>query len=74
MTTSTSIHEGAATFRTDDQDASAQTVLNSYASYAAAVQAELRAQVNEARSLGLSWAEVGAALGISRQAAHERYS
>ncbi len=36
---------------------------------------EFRARrlVGEARKQGASWAQIGAALGITRQAAHERY-
>jgi hypothetical protein len=36
---------------------------------------EFRARrlVAEAHKQGASWAQIGAALGISRQAAHERY-
>ena len=36
-------------------------------------QSQTRA-VQEARSVGLSWADVGEALGISQQAAHKRYA
>ena len=35
---------------------------------------EVRAAVAEARSLGVSWAKVGKALGTSGQSASERYS
>lgn len=38
----------------------------------AAAQAR-RAIVNEARATGHTWAEIGDALGVSRQAAHERF-
>lgn len=40
----------------------------------AAAQARLAEAVRAARSAGRSWAEVGEAAGISRQAAHERWS
>lgn len=38
-----------------------------------AAQDELRAAVAAARSAGDSWTVIGAALGISKQAAHERF-
>lgn len=38
-----------------------------------AVEARARSLVVDARERGASWAQIGAALGISRQAAHERY-
>jgi len=39
----------------------------------AALDAELRRQVEAARAAGLSWAKVGAALGVSREAAWKHY-
>ncbi len=38
-----------------------------------ALEARTRELVAVARGEGASWAAIGAALGISRQAAHERY-
>lgn len=72
MTTNT-IHEGAGSLRTDDMDASAATVLRSYVEYAEQVQAELHNQVTYARSMGMSWSEIGAVFGISKQAAQQRF-
>jgi len=37
-------------------------------------RAELQAQIDTLRSRGISWADIGAALKISRQAAWERFS
>ncbi len=39
----------------------------------AELDAHTRDLVATAREAGRSWAQIGAALGISRQAAHERY-
>lgn len=39
----------------------------------AATEARARVLVNEARERGASWSDIGAALGITRQAAHEHY-
>lgn len=39
-----------------------------------AVRAVLQAQVEALRQRGVSWADIGSALGISRQAAWERFS
>lgn len=36
-------------------------------------QQKLEAAVREARSTGSSWAEIGAAIGITKQAAHRRF-
>jgi hypothetical protein len=36
-------------------------------------ESELDAAVTNARAAGLSWAQIGAALGVSRQSAHERW-
>jgi len=38
-----------------------------------ATQAAIRALVEHGLAAGMSWQELGAALGTSRQAAHERY-
>lgn len=38
------------------------------------LQESIRAQVARARKEGESWAAIGAALGISPQAAHKRFS
>ena len=38
------------------------------------VRSVLQAQVGALRQRGVSWADIGAALGISRQAAWERFS
>ncbi|HEY7045316.1 MAG TPA: hypothetical protein VH419_16720 [Nocardioidaceae bacterium] len=40
----------------------------------AAAQANLNAQVAQARAKGGSWGRIGIALGVSRQAARQRYS
>ena len=37
-------------------------------------EADLRAAVAQARTNGKSWGQIGVALGVSRQAAHERFS
>jgi hypothetical protein len=37
------------------------------------IRAELPAAVAVARAAGASWADIGTALGMSRQAAHERF-
>lgn len=68
-----SIINGAASLRTDDMDASAATVLKSYADYAALVETDLNHQVAAARSMGMSWADIGAVFGITRQAAQQRF-
>jgi dihydroxyacetone kinase len=39
-----------------------------------AAESELRAAVREAREAGDSWSVVGAALGISKQAAQQRFA
>jgi len=39
----------------------------------AALEAEARKLVAEARAAGVSWPQIGAALGTTKQAANERY-
>lgn len=39
----------------------------------ASAQSELEAAVRAARAAGDSWSAIGVALGVSKQAAHERY-
>jgi len=41
---------------------------------AANIEAELRDRVHELRERGVSWARIGAALGMTRQSAWERFS
>ena len=46
----------------------------SIASSAANIEAGLRDRVHELRDRGVSWARIGAALGMTRQSAWERFS
>ena len=39
-----------------------------------AVRSVLQAQIDALRKRGVSWSDIGAALGVSRQAAWERFS
>lgn len=71
--TTQTIIDGAATLRSDNSDAAPATVLTSYAEYAKRVEAELRNQVIIARSMGLSWAEIGDVFGVTKQAAQQRF-
>lgn len=68
------ITDGAALYRQDDMDASAAAILRSFALYSNDVELELRRQVAIARSTGTTWAEIGRAFGITRQAAQQRFS
>ncbi|MBO3663742.1 hypothetical protein [Microbacterium stercoris] len=68
------IIDGAAALRTDDMDASAAAVLASYAAFAKLVDADLANRVHDARSMGLTWQQIGDILGLTRQAAHTRYA
>lgn len=63
----------AATYRTDDMDASSEAILTSYAAMRRDLEEATYRQVFSARSMGLSWAQIGAAMGISKQAAWEKY-
>jgi hypothetical protein len=60
-----------------EQEASLDDVLARLAPVAAAsaqVQESLAAWVHRARALGGTWAQIGAALGITRQSAWERFA
>ena len=57
-----------------DMDASNEATLRDLRAIRDALESLTRAEVASARSLGLSWAQVGDALGVSKQSAHERYS
>lgn len=48
--------------------------LAGYRAVADEVESSVRAYVVRARKIGHSWDEIGEALGISRQAAHKRFS
>lgn len=48
--------------------------LEGIAAIAEALEWQARTYVWEARKLDRSWADIGAALGISKQAAHKRFS
>lgn len=71
--TAQTIIDGAATLRTDPDDATPATILASYAEYARHVETELRRQVAIARSMGMSWTEIGNVFGVTKQAAQQRY-
>jgi hypothetical protein len=58
----------------DEGDASPLFILKGAAAVAARVEQDMRAYVARARKLGHSWDEIGQALGMSRQAAHKRFS
>lgn len=72
-TTNTLLREAAHSTRHDDMDATTETVLRSFVVMADRAEAILRAEVIRARSMGLTWAQVGAAFGITRQAAQQRF-
>lgn len=39
-----------------------------------ALEDQIRAEVATARSVGAEWADIGRALGVTKQAAHKRYA
>lgn len=53
--------------------ASAQVQLKKAAARLAAAESERDLAVSKAMAAGCSWAEIGAALGVSAQAAHRRF-
>jgi hypothetical protein len=63
----------AATYRTDDMDASNEAILRSYAAMRRDLEEATRCQVIAARSMGMSWAKIGAAMGMSKQGAWDQW-
>lgn len=57
----------------DDYDATISSKLGTRRRTAEALERLTRETVEEGRQFGLSWSEIGAALGISKQAAHQRF-
>lgn len=49
-------------------------LISDAAAAVAAAEAKLRARVGEARANGVTWEEIGEALGTTRQSAHARFS
>lgn len=47
--------------------------LDTLSNYAGLIALELEDAVHDARREGMSWTEVGALLGVSKQAAQQRY-
>lgn len=58
----------------DDYDARITSKLGTKRRIAEALERLTRGAVEEARQMGLSWSEIGEALGISKQAAHQKYA
>ncbi|MGP5641028.1 hypothetical protein ACTXPS_16500 [Brachybacterium tyrofermentans] len=56
-----------------DRDEPVGAKLASLAIAAQQLDAITREAVTASRDAGLSWSQIGAALGVSRQAAHQRY-
>lgn len=59
--------------RVDDEQA-ARDDLARYPRWREDLEASQAEAVYAARNVGLSWAQIGAALGISQQAVHRRYA
>jgi hypothetical protein len=56
----------------DDTRAALAALVDTHRAYEDA-KADLRDAVQDARAAGATWAEVGRALGVKRQTAHERF-
>ncbi len=56
-----------------DQAGDVPDTLRCLALLAETVESATRTAVQQARETGASWSEVGAALGVSKQAAHARF-
>ena len=57
-----------------DTDASEEAALAALAEMRGTIDELIRDRVGRSRSLGKSWALIGSALAMTRQAAHERFS
>jgi hypothetical protein len=64
----------ASQYRTSDTDATNTATLTSYAALMADVQEAVRREAIAARTMGHTWAQIGEALGMSKQAAQQRFS
>lgn len=60
-------------FAKDENLAGALTQLEDMREIIEAAEAEIKHTVSFARQCGYSWAQIGAALGVSKQAAQQRY-
>ena len=59
---------------TGELDAEPVSALKVVACLRALVDEELLVQVGRARKAGVSWAEIGGALGVTAQAVHRRFA
>lgn len=66
--------DAAASTRHDDTDASSETQLSSWITLQNELEDELRHQIRVARSMGMTWQQIGDQFGTSRQAAQQRWS
>ena len=68
-------HEWANTLTADDfEDASDLRDIAETAETIKAAEAQLRARVELSRAKGRTWGEIGVSLGVSKQAARERFN
>lgn len=65
--------DGAATVRNGDVKAAALLHVTAANRSAEAISANRVELIKAARSFGATWAEIGVALGVSRQTAHKRF-
>ncbi|QEH92161.1 hypothetical protein FV141_00375 [Dermacoccus abyssi] len=74
MTTPTGRLDAVSPATHPGRDAAGFRAIRSAAKNVETAEAELRQAVHTAREAGDSWAVIGTALGISRQAAQQRFS
>ena len=67
------LHSMAATLADPGEDRTPLQVVEDARWLQDQVDRAMRQLVDDAREAGASWADVGKALGVSRQAAHERF-